>query len=246
MPTCSLKTFLYVRLTPSVLAHPTSSTTRWPRSPHFQIRNCLVKEDEDSKNTGLCARRRGIEWWGEKALMARRRLGLVRCGCRPTVDECGACDRQAAGSTATMTRYRNRNRNRNRWRCVGQMGSFTTIRHSQRRRTWLGRPSQTHVFEDARHDATRHHQRLGVLVRGGRAPHLSILLDGTVERESIESGGQWLILVAPLSPTATSGSCNRIVARPAWGPSGNDSSTLWALWCPSHPARNKHAAITIR
>ena len=155
---------------------------------------------------------------GRKGVGGSAQAGVSRMWVWPTVDERSACDRQAAGSTATMTRERYRNR----WRCMRQMGSFTTIRHSQRRRTWLGRPSQTHVFEDARHDATRHHQRLGVLVRGGRAPHLSILLDGTVERESIESGGQWLILVAPLSPTATSGSCNRIVARPAWGASGND------------------------
>ena len=77
---------------------------------------------------------------GRKGVMALRRLGLVGCGFRPTVDDRGACDRQAAGSTATMTRerYRNRNRNRYRWRCMRQMGSFTTIRHSQRQRRRCG------------------------------------------------------------------------------------------------------------
>ena len=69
--------------------------------------------------------------------------GLIRrqlTSAAPTTD-------RLRGQTATMTRERYR------WRCVGQMGSFTTIRHSQRRCTWLGRPSQPQVFEDARHDA---------------------------------------------------------------------------------------------
>ena len=39
------------------------------------------------------------------------------------------------------------------WRSVGQMGSLTSVRQSQRRRTWLHQPLQSSVFENARNDA---------------------------------------------------------------------------------------------
>ena len=78
--------------------------------------------------------------------MTLRRRGLVGCGYRPTVDERGAYNVQAAGPTAQLTRVRYPCRS-------GRQVSFTSVRHSQRRRTWLLRPIQTHVLEDARNDA---------------------------------------------------------------------------------------------
>jgi hypothetical protein len=78
--------------------------------------------------------------------MTLRRRGLVGCGRRPTVDERGAYNVQAAGSTAQLTGVC--------YRCSARRQvSFASVHQRRRRRARLHSPIQTHVFEDARNDA---------------------------------------------------------------------------------------------